>query len=276
MKRPDYRFWRQLAPFTLIALSVHVAADLILPRHQPVPGGVSLVSIQSPRQPVVRFKGNRVLVVPTGIDNQWTAVVGIPLSYQPGTYHLESVGGQPIGFQVDSKEYESQHLTITNKRQVNPSEEDLVRIRKESQEMNRVYLSFTESTGPVTQFRLPVEGTVSSTFGLRRFFNEQPRNPHSGLDIAAPEGLAIGAPGDGVVAATGHYFFNGNTVLIDHGFGVISMVCHMSRIDVKPGDRTTQGDVIGAVGQTGRVTGPHLHWSVSINSVRVDPNLFLP
>lgn len=270
------RVRRQLGSLLFVLLSIDLAADIVLPRHLPVPGGVALVPVQSSRQPVVNFKGNRVLVMPTRFENQWSAVVGIPLSYKPGTYHLDLDSGQRIDFQVNAKEYETQHLTITNRRQVNPTEEDLLRIRKESSEMNGVFLRWTDSNEPVTQFQLPLEGPVSSTFGLRRFFNEQPRNPHSGLDIAGPEGLTIKNPADGVVATTGDYFFNGNTVLIDHGYGIITMYCHMSRIDVKPGDKISQGDVIGAVGQTGRVTGPHLHWSVSINNVRVDPNLFLP
>lgn len=267
---------RQLWPLLFILVGIDLAAETVLPRHQPVPGGVALVSVQSSGQPVVSFKGNRVLVMATDLEEQWTAVVGIPLSFQPGTYQLDLKSAEQIDFQINAKEYETQHLTITNRRQVNPNAEDLIRIRKESAAMNRVYQSWTESISPVTQFQLPLEGPVSSSFGLRRFYNDQPRNPHSGLDIAGPEGMAIQAPGDGVVAATGNYFFNGNTVLIDHGYGIISMVCHMSRIDVKPGDKTSQGEVIGAVGQTGRVTGPHLHWSVSINNVRVDPNLFLP
>jgi len=260
----------------LTLVSDNLVADTKLPLHQPVPGGVALVSIQAVRNPVASFKGNRVLVIPTDIENQWRAVVGIPLSYEPGSYQLDLDSGQRVNFQVKSKQYESQYLTIANRRQVNPSEDDLIRIRRESTEMNRVYRSWTDSIAPVTQFQLPVEGPISSTFGLRRFFNQQPRNPHAGLDIAGPEGLAIKAAGTGIVAATGNYFFNGNTVLIDHGQGVITMYCHMSRIDVKPGDQASQGDVIGAVGETGRVTGPHLHWSVSINNVRVDPNLFLP
>jgi murein DD-endopeptidase MepM/ murein hydrolase activator NlpD len=260
----------------LMLVGCDLAAEDVPPHHQSVPCGVARVPVQSSGQPSVSFAGNRVLVMASEGENQWTAVVGIPLSHEPGTYQLDLGGGRQVDFQVNSKEYETQYLTITNRRQVDPNEADLIRIRQERTTMDRVFASWTESSSPVTQFKLPLEGPVSSTFGLRRFYNDQPRNPHSGLDIAGPEGTAIRAPGDGVVATTGDYFFNGNTILLDHGYGVISMYCHMSRIEVEPGDKISQGEVIGAVGQTGRVTGPHLHWSVSINNVRVDPNLFLP
>jgi murein DD-endopeptidase MepM/ murein hydrolase activator NlpD len=110
---------------------------------------------------------------------------------------------------------------------------------------------------------------------LRRFFNGEPRNPHAGVDIAIAEGTPAWAPADGTVVQTGDYFFNGRTVMIDHGNGVISMLCHLSRIEVKAGDRVRQGQTIGRVGKTGRATGPHLHWTVSINNARVDPLLLL-
>ena len=122
---------------------------------------------------------------------------------------------------------------------------------------------------------LPTTGPYSSAFGLKRFFNGQARNPHSGIDIAAPEGKDIVAPAGGTVVLTGDFFFNGNSVFIDHGQGLISMMCHMSRVDVKEGDVIKQGDLLGAVGKTGRATGPHLHWTVSLNNARVNPKLLL-
>ena len=212
------------------------------------------------------------------------AVVGISLKTRPGDYPLELTHKTAsdtdehqsmLSFQVGAKEYRVQRLTIENKRKVNPYKEDMDRIIRERNEMNKAFKSFENLAQPAVDFVLPAEGPISSPFGLKRILNDQPRNPHSGLDIAAPTGTPIHAPATGRVTAVGNYFFNGNTVLLDHGQGLISMYCHMSETTVAVGDTLSPGDLIGKVGKTGRVTGPHLHWSVSLNNARVDPNLFI-
>ncbi len=247
---------------------------LALPQHNPVPGGVALVGLgpADGQPPRARYRDKPVMVQQTG--GQWTAVVGIPLTAKPGEHELALADGQRLRFAVQAKDYPSQHLTIKNKRKVNPNEDDMKRIRRERRRINAALAHWRATDQVAISFILPVEGRLSSPFGLRRFFNGQPRKPHSGIDIAAPEGTPIRAPAAGTVIDTGDYFFNGNTVFLDHGQGLVTMYCHMSRIDVQPGQVVRQGEIIGAVGQTGRVTGPHLHWSVSLNDARVDPALF--
>lgn len=249
----------------LAALPGTVAA---LPEHSPVPGGVAVLPVDS-RQ--VTFDERPVMVLEE--QGQLYAIVGLRLGVSPGEKRLK-VAGRDVTFTVMPKQYDEQRLAIKDKRKVNPPPQDMERIRRERKEMDAAFETFTRGTAH-TAFLLPAQGPVSSPFGLRRFLNDQPRNPHSGLDIAAPEGTPIVATAQGVVVALGDYFFNGKTALLDHGQGLITMYCHMSKINVRLGDKLAAGDLIGLVGQTGRVTGPHLHWGVSLNNARVDPGLFL-
>ncbi len=264
-------------PGLLLALLVTTPAAA-LPQHQSVPGGVAVIELPATgdARPRVSFNDRPVMVVAE--DDRWFAVVGLPLSMAPGPASLSI--GDPDGpalaltFIIAKIDYPEQRLTISNKRQVDPTAEDLIRIAGDRREMYRAFRSWDEK--PVaTAFRLPAIGPRSSSFGLKRFFNGQPRSPHSGVDIAAADKSDVVAPAAGVVVATGDYFFNGNTVLIHHGQGLVTMYCHMSEISVQDGDRLAAGDLIGKIGQTGRVTGPHLHWSISLNQVRVNPELFL-
>ena len=264
-----------LLAFTQAAPALAVPVDA-LPVSSAVPGGVAVLPTGM-QAGSAHYRESRVLLAE--VDGLQYAVVGIPLSASPGTHALElrdaAGNSRSLSFTVTNKQYVEQRLTITNERQVNPNNEDMVRINRESAEMNAAFSRWDESLQPVLRMRAPTEGVRSSSFGLRRFFNEQPRAPHSGMDIAAPEGTPIVAPAPGVIVATGNYFFNGNTIILDHGHGLISLYCHMNTIDVAVGQRVETGQQIGAVGQTGRVTGPHLHWSINLNNVRVDPALFL-
>ncbi|HYA36930.1 MAG TPA: peptidoglycan DD-metalloendopeptidase family protein [Candidatus Methylomirabilis sp.] len=251
-----------------------------LPRDNPVPGGIAIIPIGPDVEPapIAYFAGDRVLVMRH--DGQWRAVVGLPLSLTPGPQSLTARSGQSAAreypFIVRPKEYAAQHLTLKNKRMVEPNAEDLIRIEREQDIIRHAFATWTEEPLSSLQCRIPVHGRISSIFGLRRFFNNEPRQPHSGLDIAAPIGTPVLAPLAGTVIETGEYFFNGNTVFLDHGQGLISMFNHLSRITVARGARVEPGQKIGEVGMTGRVTGPHLHWTVSLNNSRVDPQLFLP
>lgn len=256
---------------------------IALPDESRVPGGIALIPLEnlnSKSRPGAWYKGNRVMVIPskgTALAEKadWIAVAGIPLKAKPDEKQHLRANGVSYYFTIEGKAYKAQYLTIKNKRHVEPDPEDIKRWRREKAKMTAAYKAWSEPAEAVTRFEMPAKGPFSSPFGLKRFFNKQPRNPHSGLDIAAPQGAPIVAPAAGVVVDTGNYFFNGNTVIIDHGFGLTTMYCHMSRIDVKIGDKVTTGISLGAIGKTGRVTGPHLHWSVSLNNTRIDPILLL-
>ena len=275
---------RYLHLFALIAQGLALAAvasapEGNLPLAAPVPGGVAVVCVgrASDPAPRVAFDAQRVLVMRAG--GSWEAVVGLPLGTQPGTQELTVLEGEQgarmIPFGVGAHDYETQRITLANRRQVEPEPMDLIRIEREQESIVRAFTTWSDDVPESLGFDLPTTGRISSTFGLRRFFNDEPRQPHSGLDIAAPEGTPIVAPAAGTVIETGDYFFNGNSVFIDHGQGLITMYNHLSRIDVAKGARVARGERIGLVGRTGRVTGPHLHWTVSLNDARVDPALFL-
>ncbi|MDH3978884.1 MAG: peptidoglycan DD-metalloendopeptidase family protein [Gammaproteobacteria bacterium] len=271
---------RITAHILLVVLLLTTSPIFALPPDTtPVPGGIAIIKLPADIDPAsARYRDRKVLI--TNKDSENTAVIGLSLGTKPGRHHLDAktVQGKPltIAFSVNAKDYEEQRITIKDKRKVNPEKRDMERIIREKKSINTALEHWSDQDNVVVTFRRPVDGETSSPFGLRRFFNDQPRKPHSGLDIAAPEGTPIMAPAPGTIINTGDYFFNGNTVFIDHGQGLVTMYCHMNTIDVAPGARVETGDVIGKIGMTGRVTGPHLHWGVSLNDARVDPMLFLP
>ncbi len=249
---------------------------LELPKEEAVPGGVAIISIQVEDKPKAWFYDRKVMIL--GSVNDWKAIVGIPLTAKAGTHKLKVKSGgveTNYKFEVANKDYETQYITIKDKRKVNPNDQDMSRITKEQKLISKAKAHWSNKDEVSLKFIKPAEGPYSSPFGLRRFFNKQARNPHSGLDIAAAKGSPIVAPADGTVINTGEYFFNGNTVFLDHGQGLITMYCHMDSINIDEGSQVKTGDIIGNVGLTGRVTGAHLHWSVMLNNVTVDPLLFL-
>ena len=266
---------RSLIFFILLFSGIN-AYSLSLPKIESVPGGLAIINIKDRARPEAYYQNNRVMVV--GQPGNWMAIVGIPLDTETGTQRLlvQNGGSKSIyNFDIVDKEYASQHITIKDKRKVNPTRLDMERIDREKEVIQAAKAAWSDVDDIPLSLDLPVNGRYSSPFGLRRFFNNQPRQPHSGLDIAAPEGTPIRAPAPGKIINTGNYFFNGNTIFIDHGQGLITMYCHMNSINVEEGQQVERGDIIGKVGKTGRVTGAHLHWSIIMNKTVVDPALFL-
>jgi murein DD-endopeptidase MepM/ murein hydrolase activator NlpD len=265
------------ASLAWFSMTATAQAAVALPKESRVPGGIALVPVPgSDIAPTVIFNTHRVVVVRK--DDQWLAVVGIPLAEKPGELKLKvstPTGTTEVPFTIKDKSYRTQNITVKNQRHVDPNPTDLKRIAGETKRSDAALSKFTSTDTPSLQLLSPVEGVRSDSYGSRRVFNGQPRNPHSGMDIAAPKGTPIRSPAAGTVIEAGDFFFNGNTLYIDHGDGLVTMYCHLDTIKVKLGDQVAAGDLIGTVGATGRVTGPHLHWGVALNRAMVDPALFL-
>ena len=269
----------------VLALALATPA-FALPENTPVPGGVAVIDLGPASQPAPTARRGEQSLAVVKDSGRWFALFGIPLDTVPGETEISVFSGStapgtkyPWGttvrkVAVRAKAYPEQRLTIKDKRKVDPDPDDLARIAREREITDALKRRFSADM-PQTDFALPASGPLSSRFGLRRIFNGQPRNPHAGLDVAVGAGAPVRAPAAGVVANTGDYFFNGNTVFVDHGQGLITAYMHLSRIDVRAGQPVKKGESLGAVGATGRVTGPHLHWAVILNNTPVDPELFL-
>jgi murein DD-endopeptidase MepM/ murein hydrolase activator NlpD len=261
----------------LLCASPTLAFCYTLPHESAVPGGVKILKldIHSNSMPYVEIDGHRALVVRD--DASWIAVIGIPLSapLAPQQVIVHSGDGrQQVQFSIGDKQYASQSLNVAPG-QVNLSKADLERVNRDKEIIEHAMSRWTDEQPEALRMPQPIPGVRSSSFGMRRIFNGESRNPHMGMDIAAPVGTPVRAPLAGTVIDTGNYFFNGNTVFVDHGRGMISMYCHLSAINVKPGEHVAAGTTLGKVGMTGRVTGPHLHWGLSLNRAWVDPELFV-
>ncbi|WP_326539832.1 peptidoglycan DD-metalloendopeptidase family protein [Pseudorhodoferax sp.] len=249
----------------------------VWPRPAIVPGGVARLSL-GPSATRPQAQAGDIPLLVAGDPIEWTAVVGIALAATPGEAAITATtaGEAPrrLPYRIVPKKYQEQRLTVSP-RTVDLSPEDQARYEREREHLAGVMATFSPAVPAQLQMQVPVPGRRSSSFGLRRVFNGQARNPHSGMDIAAATGTPVRAPLDGRVVDVGDYFFNGGTVWLDHGAGLLSMYCHLSAMDVKPGDQLRAGDAFCKVGATGRVTGPHLHWSVMLNRAMVDPALFI-
>jgi murein DD-endopeptidase MepM/ murein hydrolase activator NlpD len=266
----------RLVLFAMAAVSPWACA-IVLPEQSLVPGGIALVRLDGPADARPRATLDGIPVMTLRQGDHWVAVVGIPLATKPGKVELAvEHGGQArrVALAIKDKKYVTQELKVAPG-MVDLSAEDLARVNRERPIIQKALATFSDPAPPSLRLEQPVPGQRSSSYGLRRVFNGQPRSPHTGMDIAAATGTPVVAPAPGTVVTTGDYFFNGGTVILDHGQGLVTMYCHLSAIDVKPGDTVAAGAPLGKVGATGRVTGPHLHWGVTLNRTMVDPALFL-
>ncbi|MES2918573.1 MAG: peptidoglycan DD-metalloendopeptidase family protein [Pseudomonadota bacterium] len=268
----------------LAGLGLALAVDAqALPAPAPVPGGLAVLPVPEylPEPLAARFAGLPVFIARDAGARH--LVVGIPLATVPGEMAVDIVDArtqaplETLRFSVQGKAYPEQRITLAaDSKHVHPGPEELARYEREAREQQSAYRVFAATAAAWPAFVPPTAGEPNPSFGRKRFFNGEERQPHLGMDIAAPEGQDVVAPAAGKVLLTGDYFFNGHTVLIDHGQGLVSMLCHLSEIVVIPGEIVAAGALVGRVGKTGRATGPHLHWTVSLNDARIDPLLVLP
>ena len=280
--------WSWLLPFLLVvpSLTITIAAreddDLTISSAVQLvqPGSVVLMIVacrESPDRVVASALGKEVVFYPDPDGKRWRGLVGVDMESRPGQYGLIVKAirwGRPAlvvthELRVAPKRFPTRRLRVAS-RYANPPESELERVRRESERLGAIFQSVTPHRwkGP---FLMPVGDYPASNFGARSIFNGQPRSPHAGIDFMSPAGTPVRTPNAGQIVLAEQLFFTGNTVIVDHGLGLYSLLAHLSRIDVKPGQAVESGTTLGLVGATGRVTGPHLHWAVRLNEARVDP-----
>ena len=250
---------------------VHPQPEIVLSPSSPGPGDIMIVTVRGVNGPVDgAFNGRKIYFNPS--KDVFRAVVGIDLFIEPGSYPLDvaAIGStEHRTIVVQKKEYPVQHLKLP-KDMVELSPENEARVARELKLTSSLW---PNETGRVWDggFINPREGKISTLFGVRRFMNMIPKNPHTGVDVEAEEGEQVRAPNNGVVALVDDLYYSGNSVVLDHGQGLYTMFFHLSKVLVKPGQQIKKGEVIALVGSTGRSTGAHLHWGVRVQGARVDP-----
>jgi murein DD-endopeptidase MepM/ murein hydrolase activator NlpD len=246
-------------------------AALVSVRGEPAqPGGVLVVTVTTSddvEQVSGEAFGQRVLFVRGDSPRVWHGLVGVDLS-ATGPSALVVLGTtRPLA--LVPRVYPTRRLQVAGQF-VDPPAPELTRIRAEADALGAIFGTVT-IPDRIETFVVPVPGVPGSNFGSRSIFNGEERAPHAGVDFRGATGTPVAAPAGGRVVLAEDLFFTGQTVVIDHGLGLYSLLAHLSRIDVTPGQTVAQGDTVGLLGATGRVTGPHLHWTVRLNGARVDP-----
>jgi murein DD-endopeptidase MepM/ murein hydrolase activator NlpD len=264
--------------FLLLLLPSIVLASIPV-TNTPIPGGIAVIDFETNHSNPKAFYNNIPLYVQHVKDRHWQILVGIPLMEKLGkkTIKVQGASTRSFDFEVMEHTFTEQHITLKGKKKkyVNPNLAHIDRIKSERPVLSSARKIFSNDILSDGLFIRPVNGVTTSPFGLKRFYNGEARRPHTGLDYAGDIGSPIRAPADGKVILAGEFFFNGNAIFLDHGRGMISVYIHMNERLAKQGQQIKQGEVIGTIGQTGRATGPHLHWGVYLNQTVINPNLLL-
>lgn len=273
---------RMILIFTLAVAFVPAPAPLRVsaPAGTLQPGSVLLLTITGDDPlPAVRARAFNHDLAPFPVDPRtWQVLVGVDLDVKPGTY--------PVAIDAGSQDRTEYALVVRPRRfptrtlkvdpdLVNPPPQEMKRIAREARQLRALWDAPAGARVWDGPFVRPVPDPANSSFGTRSIYNGEARSPHGGTDFLSPAGRPIQAPNAGKVVLAGTLYFTGGTVVIDHGLGVLSLFAHLSSIAVHEGDLLETGDAIGEVGATGRVTGPHLHWSVRLGGARVDPLLLM-
>ncbi len=248
-------------------------------KNTPVPGGVAVVDFYTNHANPKAFYSQVPVYIQHLNDTHWQALIGIPLLAKTGDKQLtiKDFSTRQITFKVGEHAYQEQHITLSgkNKKYVSPNVSHMDRIKQERPILTKARKTFSDTRIQESVFIRPVSGVTTSPFGFKRFYNGQARRPHTGLDYAGKIGTNIKASASGKVIISDEFFFNGNAIFIDHGQGLISVYIHLNKRLVEPGQIVKQGDTIGTIGQTGRATGPHLHFGIYLNQTVINPNLLI-
>lgn len=261
------------ALFLLLALAAAPPLTVTHAARAIRPGEVVVMTIRGAAAPIgVRAFGREWPAFPAD-DHTWQVLIGIDLDTKPGRYAVTITSGDARASDplvVRARQFPTRRLSV-DPALVNAPPEAQARIDRESRELAAAFEASPAERLWKEAFVRPVDDPANSAFGTHSVFNGEPKSQHAGADFLSPPGRPVKAPNAGRVVIAGNRYFSGNTVVIDHGQGMFSLLAHLSEIDVKTGDVVTAGDVVGKVGATGRVTGPHLHWAVRLHGARVDP-----
>lgn len=278
MSRPTIRTALALLPQALLLLQASTAAaiEVRVQAREIAPGEpIRVVVTGTAVAPAGTFRGAPVAF--SRGEEAWVGWAVVPLDAKAGPASVEVRAGDETArtdLRIAAKKFPEQRLKVDEK-YVSPSKAQQERIERERKRLEAIYASRTDAPPPAGPFVRPVPGEPTSAFGLRRFFNDQPRAPHAGLDLKAATGTPVRSSGPGVVALADDLYFAGKTVIVDHGAGLFTIYAHLSRVDVRHGETVAAGRVVGLSGATGRVTGPHLHWGARVGDAIFDPRALL-